>query len=93
LVYVFIPQISASSLSDSLVTWPPTSFTLIVSCTVYDPNGVEVGRKAVVGTGAATFSEFKSDFSLAGRRASADALAKLQVLLAADPELRNPKTR
>jgi hypothetical protein len=87
IIYVFVPEIVPSSLSDSLITWPPTSFTLLLTCTVYDAGGKVIGKKTVVGNGAATFDEFKADFSLAGRRASADALAKLQVLLSKDPDL------
>ena len=87
ITYVFVPEIVPSSLSDSLITWPPTSFTVLLTCTVYDANGKVIGKKTVVGNGAATFDEFKRDFSLAGRRASADALAKLQVLLSKDPDL------
>jgi hypothetical protein len=90
ITYVFVPEIVPSSLSDSLITWPPTSFTLLLTCTVYDASGKAIGKKAVVGNGAATFDEFKRDFGLAGRRASADALGKLQTLLSNDPELRAP---
>jgi hypothetical protein len=88
ITYVFVPEIVPSSLSDSLITWPPTSFTLLLTCTVYNATGNVTGKKAVVGNGAATFDEFKRDFGLAGRRASADALAKFQVLLSSDPELK-----
>jgi hypothetical protein len=88
ITYVFVPEIVPSSLSDSLITWPPTSFTLLLTCTVYNATGNVIGKKSVVGNGAATFDEFKRDFGLAGRRASADALAKLQVVLISDPELK-----
>lgn len=65
---------------------------MLLTSTVYDAGGKVIGKKTVVGNGAATFDEFQRDFSLAGRRASADALAKLQVLLSKDPDLSGGQT-
>jgi hypothetical protein len=42
----------------------------------------------VSGEGSAEFSEFKSDFSLSGKRATADALLKMQRVLLDTTELR-----
>jgi hypothetical protein len=86
--FVFVPTIVPTSSSDGVFTWPPTSFTINLECVALDADGKEVARKTVVGAGAATFSEFKGNFALAGQRASTDALQKLQAELGSAPEFR-----
>lgn len=75
--YVVIPQINTTSYSPSIVTWPPTIFTVELVCKVSDAEGRPVTEVRAMGEGRAEFDEFKSDFSLAAKRASDDALAKL----------------
>lgn len=75
--YIVKPSIATTSWSQSLVTWPPTLFTVELSGAVLDPQGQPVTEIRVQGEGRAEFDEFKSDFSLAARRASEDALKKL----------------
>jgi hypothetical protein len=77
LTLVISPEISTTSFSPSLATWPPTVFTVTLDCTVKDANAREVGRVRVQGEGRAEFDEFKSDFSLSAKRASTDAAKKL----------------
>lgn len=77
IVLVVTPKITTNSSSDSMLTWPPTSFSVELQCRVTDPVGTELVQTRIVGFGNADFSEFKSDFSLAAKRASADALNKL----------------
>ena len=67
--YVYVPLIETSSSSPSPFTWPPTSFKLKVSVDVFDAQSQPVAKLTVTGDGAAEFSEFKSDFGLAGRKA------------------------
>ncbi|AXQ27266.1 hypothetical protein D0B54_00540 [Solimonas sp. K1W22B-7] len=87
--YIITPQLVTNSSSSSALTWPPTDFTVDMTCTISDAAGNTVATKAVNGQGKAEFSEFKSDFSLSGKRASEDALLKMQrALLAETPELR-----
>lgn len=86
---VVTPQIATSSSSPSAFTWPPTRFSVTLTCTVYDPQGKLVASKVVTGEGHAEYDEFKSDFPLAARRASLDAMKKMQTLLLSSPELRN----
>jgi hypothetical protein len=76
--YIFAPEISTSSNSDSMFTWPPTQFTIDLSCNVTDPLGNFISRIRVVGNGSAEFSEFKADFGLAGKRAASDLSEKLK---------------
>jgi hypothetical protein len=85
--FVFAPEISTSSNSQSMFTWPPTQFTIDLSCNVTDPVGNMISRIRVVGSGAAEFSEFKADFGLAGRRAASELSQKLKQEISATPRL------
>jgi hypothetical protein len=85
--YVIVPVIKTSSSSASVVTWPPTDFSVTLTCTVTDPSGNALFTENVTGSGHADFSEFRHNFSLAGQLASADAVSKLQTALAASPAL------
>ncbi|MBQ0757104.1 MAG: hypothetical protein KBT54_08360, partial [Amphritea sp.] len=69
---IYVPVISTSSSSESMFTWPPTKFTVNLSCSVSDAKGKNVVNVMVSGDGVAEFSEFKSDFGLSARRASTD---------------------
>ena len=89
LSYVFTPTIRTDSSSPSALTWPPTRFTLNLTCNVADKTGKEVTSKSVEGEGLAEFDEFKSDHSLSAKRAAQDALLKMQAVLLNSPELRN----
>jgi len=86
--YVIEPSITTTSSSDSLFTWPPTRFSVNLVCRVLDANGQLLTEVHSVGDGEATFSEFKSDFSLSARRASRSAVDNLVKALAITPELR-----
>lgn len=86
--FVFAPEISTSSNSQSMFTWPPTQFTIDLSCNVTDPVGNMILRIRVVGSGAAEFSEFKADFGLAGRRAASELSEKLKQEISTNPRLR-----
>jgi hypothetical protein len=86
--YVIVPEITTSSSSPSPFTWPPTQFTVNLTCKITDANGNSVSNISVVGEGHAEFDEFKSDFSLSGKRAAQDALLKMQARLLQAPELR-----
>lgn len=86
---VIKPSITTTSSSDSMLTWPPTQFSVDIACTVSDPNGKTLVTTHSTGQGAATFSEFKADFALSAKRASQDALNKLVRDLAAADALRN----
>lgn len=85
--FIFSPEIVTTSSSSSLMTWPPTKFTVELSCNVTDNSGNMISRIRVIGSGQAEFSEFKSDYALAARRASADAFAKFVEEIKANPKL------
>ncbi|OGB24519.1 MAG: hypothetical protein A3I66_10740 [Burkholderiales bacterium RIFCSPLOWO2_02_FULL_57_36] len=88
IAYVITPQLLTDSSSPSPFTWPPTKFSVDLTCNIADAAGNPVISKNVSGTGAAEFSEFKADFSLSAKRASQDALLKMQQALLDAPELR-----
>ncbi|WP_345985674.1 hypothetical protein WCX49_00740 [Sulfurimonas sp. HSL-1656] len=79
--YVFTQSIKTTSSSDSLLTWPPTQFTMAITCQAIDTNGKKIWEETVSSEGNAEFEEFRDDFSLAGKRASEDAYLKLMYKL------------
>lgn len=76
--FVLVPKIETTSSSSSLLTWPPTDFTVSLECRALNGDGTVVWNETVKGEGKAAFSEFVGDFSLAGRRASEKAILELQ---------------
>jgi hypothetical protein len=88
IAYVFTPTISTNSSSDSVVTWPPTNFTVVLACKAVNPEGKTIWEKQFTGDGVAEFGEFKSDFSLSAKRASQSAFSQFQRALAQDPQFR-----
>lgn len=78
---IFTPKLSTTSSSSSAFTWPPTDFTVTIQMSALDSAGKVLWKEDVTGSGKAEFSEFKADFPLAARRASKDALNKLQALI------------
>lgn len=89
LSFVITPQVTTTSSSPSAFTWPPTLFTVELNCKVVDAQGAAVSEVKVSGTGKAEFSEFKTDHSLAAKRAADDALAQLVKALSESAALRN----
>lgn len=85
--YIISLDVSTNSSSSSMFTWPPTMFGVNLNCNIKDNTGRNITSLLAVGEGHAEFDEFKSDFSLAGKRASQDALMKMQHLLQNAPEL------
>jgi hypothetical protein len=84
---IFTPEISTTSSSESLFTWPPTKFSIEITLNVTDPKGSFISRIRVIGNGEAEFEEFKTDLGLAGRRASTELSQKLKKEIAANPQL------
>ncbi|MEI6001348.1 hypothetical protein H3V53_30535 [Paraburkholderia bengalensis] len=88
LSYIVTPSIMTTSSSQSLLTWPPTDFSVTLECTITDPSGKLVTKKSVTGSGHAEFSEFKHNFGLAAQRATLDAVQKMQSAMQESAELR-----
>jgi hypothetical protein len=85
---VFRPTIATNSSSSSLFTWPPTAFEVIIEIKAMDTGGKLLWADTISGKGNAEFAEFKSDFSLAAKRASEAALKQLQTRLLASSVVR-----
>jgi hypothetical protein len=88
LTLVAVPEITTKTSSSGVFTWMATDFTVELSCKFTDVAGRELTTVSSTGTGHAEFSELKSDFSLAGERASRDALEKLQAAVLQSEALR-----
>lgn len=87
---VLVPRLTTQSSSDSILTWPPTAFSIELECRILDARGTDVGAARVTGFGNATFSEFRSDFSLAAKRAATDVLNRLADTLPTHEAFRRP---
>jgi hypothetical protein len=79
---LFVPDVVTSSSSPSLLTWPPTVFTITLGIDIKDTNNVTVKKLQVQGEGRAEYDEFKSDTSLTAKRAADDVLMKLMKAIA-----------
>lgn len=88
LSYVIVPKLKTDSSSTGVMLWPATDFVVDLSYEIRDPDGSIVARRAVTGKGHAERAEFMNDLSLSSRRATADALLKMQDELLNMPELR-----
>jgi hypothetical protein len=86
IVFVFIPIIQTDSSSTGIMTWPPTDFKVDLGCKAINAEGQVVWEKHFTGQGQASFSEFKTDFPLAAKRASLKALQDFQKDLNTAPE-------
>lgn len=54
--FVFAPEIYTNSNSDSILTWPPTQFSIDLLSTVTDATGNILARVEVSGQGAASYT-------------------------------------
>jgi hypothetical protein len=84
---IYTPVISTQSSSNSAFTWPPTYFSVELTCNVNDKEGKELSILKVSGNGHAEFSEFKVNTGLAGSRATSDLSEKLKQEILRHPEL------
>ncbi|HEY7642971.1 MAG TPA: hypothetical protein VH814_24780 [Steroidobacteraceae bacterium] len=86
--YVIEPEISTTSSSSGFFTWMATDFEVQLQCKISDASGQTVTTVSSVGTGKASSSELMQNFSLAGQRASQDALIKLRESLLQSADLK-----
>ena len=89
ITYIFTPLITTTSNSDSAFTWPPTEFSITLTCEAVDTKGSVLWTKTVTGEGKASYSEFKSDFALSAELASEDLYQKLVIELQKFPITNN----
>lgn len=88
LTLIAIPEITTTSSSNGVFTWMATDFTVQLSCKFTDVAGREVTTVSSTGAGHAEFSDLKANFSVAGERASRDALEKFQAAVLQSDMLR-----
>ena len=74
---IFIPEIVTNSSSNSLFTWPPTSFTYSLTLKAINNENETFWEKRITAEGKAEYGEFKSDFSLSARRATEEVFLQL----------------
>jgi Short C-terminal domain len=79
--FIVQPVIVTSSGGSGLFTWPPTNFTVDLTCNVRDIAGALIASPRVVGSGSAETGERIRDHGFAGKRAMEDALTKMQAAL------------
>lgn len=79
--YIIQPQIVTGSGSTGFFTWPPTNFTVDLTNSIRDENGIVIADPRVVGVGTAETTERLSEHGVAGKRAMNDALSKMQAAL------------
>ena len=86
---IFTPVISTTSNSSSILTWPPTDFTINFNCAVVDAAGSPITNLTLTGIGQSQFSEFSAarDGGLSGRRAAGDLSEKLRQEILKNPAL------
>ncbi|WP_072682082.1 hypothetical protein [Arcobacter sp. LA11] len=77
--YIFTYNLKTNSSSDSMMTWPPTKFTISLNCKAIDNNGKNIWEKTFYDEGTASFDEFKNDFSLSAKRASEKVFSKMLI--------------
>ena len=87
--YIFSVDLQTNSSSSSAFTWPPTWFSVAISSKINDRAGNIVDSISVTGEGQAEFPEFVGDRGLAGRRASLDALVKMQDAIIDSSKIKN----
>jgi hypothetical protein len=79
--YIIQPVLVTTSGGSGLFTWPPTNFTVDLTCNIRDSSGKLFASPRVVGTGSAETGERLRDHGLAGKRAMEDALIKMQAAI------------
>ncbi len=82
-------DIQTNSSSPSPFTWPPTWFSVDLTSKLNDRAGNIVDKISVTGEGKAEFPEFAGNHGLAGKRASFEALAKMQSELLESSKIKN----
>ena len=76
--YIFIPEIETDSSSRSIWIWPPSDFTVTLSCKAIDPSGEMTWKTTVNSEAHLGLPAVHKDFSLAGKVAITQAFSKLR---------------
>lgn len=77
IMYVFTTNIYTDSSSTNFFIWPPTDFTIELTCDAVDTNSNKIWTEKVSANGYANAGELMNDFSLSAKRATKDAFSKM----------------
>lgn len=87
--FVFRPTITTTSSSRNIMFWPPTDFSVTITCVALDPMGREIWTRSVSADSELTsVSATLNEHGLTGRKAAQAALGKLQAVITKAPEFR-----
>jgi hypothetical protein len=75
--YIFTTNIHTNSSSSNILIWPPTDFTMDLTCSAIDTNGKKIWNETVSAKGYANFDELMGNFSLSAKRATKEAFSKM----------------
>lgn len=81
IVYLFTTKITTDSSSTNILIWPPTDFTVELSCNAINLNGEMVWSDTVSAKGHASAGELMKDFSLSAKRATETAFKSMLLKL------------
>lgn len=81
IIYLFTTKIKTDSSSTNILIWPPTDFTVELSCNAINLNGEMVWSDTVSTQGHASASELMKDFSLSAKRATEAAFKNMLIKL------------
>lgn len=77
IMYIFTTNIYTDSSSTNFLIWPPTDFTIELTCNAVDINRNSIWTEKVSTNGHANAGELMKNFSLSAERATKDAFFKM----------------
>lgn len=81
IVYLFTTTIKTDSSSTNILIWPPTDFTVELSCNAVNLDGGMVWSDTVFAKGQASAGELMKNFSLSAKRATEEAFKNMLIKL------------
>lgn len=79
--YIFKTKIKTNSSSTNILIWPPTNFTVDLTCNAVDTSGKVIWEESVSSDGHAGAGELMGDFSLSAKRATKSAFREMLIKL------------
>ncbi|AFL69529.1 hypothetical protein [Sulfurospirillum barnesii] len=81
IIYLFTTTIKTDSSSTNVLIWPPTDFTVELSCNAVNLDGAMVWSDTMSAKGHASAGELMKDFSLSAKRATETAFKEMLLKL------------
>jgi len=79
--YIFTTNIHTNSSSSNILIWPPTDFSIDLTCKAVNTNNQKIWEETVSGKGYANSGELMENFSLSAKRATKEAFSKMLIQL------------